>query len=132
MLALHAAAPSLRGVDQIERGNVIRATTTDDLKEYLTGSRAVGMTWLSPARQHEEAWFLGLRMSDGVDVNTLRREFGLGIVEPAMQTVERLVADGLLTFDRERVRLTARGRLISNDVFQEFVGLAASTATCNG
>ncbi len=132
MLALHAAAPSLRGADEIERGYVIRSTTTNDLKEYLAGSQAVGMTWLSPVRQHEEAWFLGLRMSDGVDVNTLRREFGLGIVEPAMQTVERLVADGLLTFDRERVRLTARGRLISNDVFQEFVGLAASTATCNG
>jgi coproporphyrinogen III oxidase-like Fe-S oxidoreductase len=33
------------------------------------------------------------------------------------------VEDGLLTSDGETVRVTARGRLISNDVFQEFLGL---------
>jgi coproporphyrinogen III oxidase-like Fe-S oxidoreductase len=35
--------------------------------------------------------------------------------------VARLVDDGLVTFDDERVRLTPRGLLISNDVFQEFL-----------
>ena len=46
-----------------------------------------------------------------------------------MDNVTRLVADGLLTFNGRRVRLTARGRLISNDVFQEFLELApAATA----
>ncbi len=43
------------------------------------------------------------------------------MVVPEMEIVERVVNDGLLTFDGERVRLTARGRLISNDVFQEFL-----------
>ena len=101
--------------------NMLRATTTDDLKAYLAGAEMVETTWLAPARQHEEAWFLGLRMNVGVDVAALEREFGRAMVEPAMKTAERLVNDGLLTFDGERVRLTARGRLISNDVFQEFL-----------
>ena len=57
----------------------------------------------------------------GVDVAALTQEFGQEMIEPALQTVERLVNDGLLTFDGERVRLTARGRLIANDVFQEFL-----------
>ena len=67
-------------------------------------------------------------MNAGVDVAALEREFGRAMVAPAMETVERLVNDGLLTFDGERVRLTARGRLISNEVFQEFLTAVSATA----
>jgi coproporphyrinogen III oxidase-like Fe-S oxidoreductase len=45
-----------------------------------------------------------------------------------MQAVERLVRDGLLASDGPTVRLTARGRLLSNNVFQEFLDLQAETA----
>jgi oxygen-independent coproporphyrinogen-3 oxidase len=83
------------------------------------------MAWLSPARQHEEAWFLGLRLNAGVDVAAMEREFGAEMVARAMEAVGRLVEDGLLSSDGRTVRLTARGRLISNDVFQEFLGLEA-------
>ena len=107
------------------RDFVLRAATTDDLKEYLAGPQPAELTWLSPERQHEEAWFLGLRTNAGVDVAALEQEFGRAMIEPAMETVEQLVKDGLLTFDGERVRLTARGRLISNEVFQEFLDLEA-------
>ena len=100
---------------------MLRATTTDDLKAYLAGTGTVETTWLAPARQLEEAWFLGLRMNAGVNVAAMEREFGRAMVEPAMETVKQLVKDGLVTFDGERVRLTARGRLISNEVFQEFL-----------
>ena len=108
---------------------ILRTKTTDDLKAYLAGTAMTETTWLSAARQHEEAWFLGLRMNDGVNVATLENEFGCAMVAPAMQTAERLVDDGLLTFDSGRVRLTPRGQLVSNDVFQEFLDLAAETAT---
>jgi oxygen-independent coproporphyrinogen III oxidase len=101
--------------------DVLRATTTDDLKEYLAGQQIVERAWLSPKQQHEEAWFLGLRLNAGVNVAALEQEFGQEMVEPAMEVIGRLVPDGLLTFDGERVRLTERGRLISNDVFQEFL-----------
>jgi oxygen-independent coproporphyrinogen-3 oxidase len=79
--------------------------------------------WLTPAQQHEEAWFLGLRTNAGVDAAELREEFGEGLVEPAFEMVERLSKDELLVFDGARVRLTARGRLLSNEVFQEFLQL---------
>jgi oxygen-independent coproporphyrinogen-3 oxidase len=88
------------------------------------------MEWLDAASQHEEAWFLGLRTNTGVDVAALPCEFGSELVEAAMVTVERLVEDGLLISDAERVRLTARGRLISNEVFQEF--LATGTQPVSG
>jgi len=40
-----------------------------------------------------------------------------------MTTITRLVEEGLLTSDAKTVRLTAQGRLLSNDVFQQFLGL---------
>jgi coproporphyrinogen III oxidase-like Fe-S oxidoreductase len=39
--------------------------------------------------------------------------------------VERLVEAGLVVSDGKTVRLTAQGQLLSNDVFQEFLGLDA-------
>jgi oxygen-independent coproporphyrinogen-3 oxidase len=107
---------------------VVRATTTDELNEYLRCPGTAETAWLSLNRQHEEAWFLGLRLNAGVEISALQREFGRDMVEPAMKTVARLVDDELLSFDGERIRLTARGRLISNDVFQEFLIADAATA----
>jgi len=104
-------------------GFVLRSTTTDDLQAFLQRAEPVETTWLSPARQHEEAWFLGLRMNAGVDVAALEREFGGDAVGRAMEVVAPMVDDGLLTSDGQTVRLTPRGRLLSNDVFQEFLGL---------
>jgi oxygen-independent coproporphyrinogen-3 oxidase len=101
--------------------SILRATTTDDLATYLAGTGAMETEWLGPARQHEEAWFLGLRTNAGVNAAALRAEFGEELVEPALEAVERLAQDELLVFEGERARLTARGRLISNEVFQEFL-----------
>ena len=98
---------------------------TDDLAEYLAGREPVETTWLSVEQQHEETWFLGLRLNAGVEVTALQREFGSAIAAPALDVVRRLVEAGLLDSDGETVRLTPQGRLLSNDVFQEFIGLAS-------
>jgi len=100
---------------------VLRTTTTDDLAAYLLGPQPVETAWHSPERQHEEAWFLGLRLNAGVKVAALRQEFGEEIVGRALRGVDRLAKDGLLVSDGETVRLTAQGRLLSNEVFQEFL-----------
>ena len=104
---------------------VLRTTTTDDLKEYLSGPQPVETGWLSLARQHEEAWFLGLRMNAGVNIAALKKDFGVDAVGRALLAVSQLKESGLLTTDRRTVSLTAQGRLLSNDVFQEFLEHAA-------
>jgi len=112
-----------------EQGFVLRSTTTDDLEAFLEGAEAVETAWLSPQRQHEEAWFLGLRLNAGVDAAALEREFGAETVARALAVVARLAEDGLLATDGKTVRLTAQGRLLSNDVFQEFLGLEERVET---
>jgi oxygen-independent coproporphyrinogen-3 oxidase len=103
----------------------VRAKTTDDLKAYLDGRGEVETTRLSPDQQHEEAWFLGLRLNVGVEIAELMEEFGPEMVRPALDVAARLEADGLVASDGKKIRLTERGRLLSNDVFQEFLGLEA-------
>lgn len=104
---------------------VLRTNTGCDLKAFVAASEPEDLEWLGPDRQHEEAWFLGLRLNAGVDVKALEAEFGPEMAAPALEVARRLAQDGLLEFDGATVRLTARGRLLSNDVFQEFLDLEA-------
>lgn len=104
-----------------EREFVLRATTTDDLKGYLEGDVARETAWLGPERQVEEAWFLGLRTNAGVDPEALQGEFGRERSAASIEVAQRLVSDALLVCGEGRFRLTARGRMVSNDVFQEFL-----------
>jgi coproporphyrinogen III oxidase-like Fe-S oxidoreductase len=62
----------------------------------------------------------------------MEREFGPALVAPALKVVDRLAEAGLLTSDGKTVRLTAQGQLLSNDVFQEFLGLKAGLAGFKG
>jgi oxygen-independent coproporphyrinogen-3 oxidase len=110
-------------------GPVLRTTASDDLKAYLADSELVENAWFAPVEQHEEAWFLGLRLNAGVEVAALEREFGSALVAPARQVVERLCAANLLVSDGHSVRLTTRGQLLSNEVFQEFLGGTQGEAT---
>jgi oxygen-independent coproporphyrinogen-3 oxidase len=115
-----------------EDGSVLRAATTADLGEYLNHAPAqqpiIETSWLGPAQQLEEAWFLGLRRNAGVSFASLEKEFGAETVAPSVSVARRLAAEGLLTIQRGKAALTARGRLISNDVFAEFLGVGHAIA----
>ena len=113
------ASSMLRSAD----GAVLRTTTRDDLGGYLDGNTELETAWLGETQQLEEAWFLGLRRNAGVKLAALRKEFGAEAVAPSAAVAHRLAEQGLLAIESGTVRLTTRGRLISNDVFAEFLGL---------
>ncbi len=105
--ALRAADPSPE-----EMPWVLRATTSDDLNAYLAGPQAAETAWLSPERQHEEAWFLGLRLNAGVAGCA-----GAGIRQRARgcrqwRRHNGSAPMGCCTFDAGTFRLTARGRML--------------------
>jgi oxygen-independent coproporphyrinogen III oxidase len=68
----------------------------------------------TPANPDEERFFVGLRLTQGV---LLQPEEWRKFERP----IQRFIADGLLARDRERLRLTDRGVLFSNEVFAEFI-----------
>jgi oxygen-independent coproporphyrinogen-3 oxidase len=79
--------------------------------EYVANPQAVVRT---PADAKSEKYFLGLRLSEGVEPDAFP------------ETIERFVGQGLLERAGSRVRLTPRGVMLSNEVFAEFVGVISS------
>jgi oxygen-independent coproporphyrinogen-3 oxidase len=73
----------------------------------------------------EEAIFLGMRMNQGVQMESLRAEFGDGLLQGAVEALEDVIEAGMVVVDEGRMRLTARGRMASNEVFSRLLVGAA-------
>jgi len=69
----------------------------------------------TPADPVAERFFLGLRLAEGIE----------GPWEPFAEAIVGFIKDGLLEEAKGRLRLTPRGVMLSNEVFQEFVGVTA-------
>jgi len=69
----------------------------------------------------EELLFLGLRLNRGVSLDELCGRFGEKPIGDDMPVIAELVDADLLEVDGDRLRLTPRGRLLSNEVFARFL-----------
>jgi oxygen-independent coproporphyrinogen III oxidase len=78
--------------------------------EYVARGHALRTTL--PTDAVSEHFFLGLRLTEGIE----------GPWEPFTAAIHQFIADGLLERSGARIRLTPRGVMLSNEVFQEFVG----------
>ena len=107
----------LRGVD----GNAIRFQQGDELQDFMNGGALAEIHPVPRSESLEEAWFLGLRMNQGVSLSGIETEFGREMALSKLTSVEELLSDGLLEIADGRVRLTDRGRLMSNEVFAVFL-----------
>ena len=101
-------------------GRSVRFASAETLEPFQAGA-APSVTQVDRTAAGEEAHFLGLRLNAGIDPEALRQQFAADFRRP----ISELVALGLLEERDGRVRLTARGRLLSNEVFQRFVGGSA-------
>jgi oxygen-independent coproporphyrinogen-3 oxidase len=104
---------------------VSRSWNERDLDRYLapteSGSRAVaGDETLDEATRAFEAVSLGLRRVAGFSRTTFADEFGQDPLERFPAAVEEGVGAGLLEVAADEIRLTARGRLLANEVLVAF------------
>lgn len=100
----------------------VRFATADSVEMHVAGG-PVTRTAVSRSAALEEEFFLGLRLNRGVDITDVGARYG---IPPGMKTaVADLVAWGLLVREGDVVRLSGRGRLLSNEVFQRFIGVPA-------
>jgi oxygen-independent coproporphyrinogen-3 oxidase len=103
-----------------------RFSNAADLNEYNTAVHHGTLPRrdilpLARADAMAEYLFLGLRMSDGVLYRSFAQEFGAGLTDIFGQKLTALLGQGLLTADTCGIRLTRRGMLLSNQVFQRFL-----------
>ena len=109
-VGLGSDAHSYDGSTRLE--NVDAAVEYVDRWEAAKSVRAA----TTPANRSEEKFFVGLRLTEGVRPEP---QEWTKFDEP----IGRFLMAGLLELDGEVLRLTDRGVLLSNEVFEEFVGI---------
>lgn len=98
----------------------IRFATTDNL-DALLANAPLTRTAVSEKNAIEELYFLGLRLNRGLELVSVHEEYGIDAVERYRPQIAELTDSGLLTLDDGWLRLTTRGRLLSNEVFSSFL-----------
>ena len=123
------AGPELRsqGVE------AVRFATPDSLEEFSSvanQSNALNarVTQLNASKTPvdsqaalEESFFLGLRLNRGVSLIELANKFGSETIASYRLVIAELSDGGLLEEAADRISLTPRGRLLSNEVFERFL-----------
>ena len=100
-----------------------RLANTRSLDEYLAGfSREASPVpeldeEIGPELALAETVILGLRLDEGIAPDDIHRRFGIDIMVHYQQQVAEMVDAGLLEKAGGYIRLTRRGRLLSNEVF---------------
>jgi oxygen-independent coproporphyrinogen-3 oxidase len=78
---------------------------------------------LDGAERLEEALFMGLRLTEGLDLKRIQRHHGIDIWSHYGQDLTPYVAAGLLVHEPGRcLALTRNGMLLANDVMAVFIG----------
>jgi len=103
----------------------VRWANADSMEHYLRGLSSIGLqgSWersverVSHLAALEECLFLGLRLNEGVELAGLRGRFGDSALDPIEDSLKDVIAAHLLVRDGDTLRLTARGRVASNEVF---------------
>ena len=98
----------------------VRFASPDALEEYVAGAQPK-RTPVPAQAALEEAFFLGLRLNAGVDLKKLAADFSESAVDSFTGTISGCVDLGLLECKGDVIRLTGRGRLLSNEVFERFI-----------
>jgi oxygen-independent coproporphyrinogen-3 oxidase len=113
-------AHSMLPAPETGHSSAIRFATPDNLESYVAG-KASEPNFVSQQNALEESFFLGLRLNRGVDLSQIAGLFGRESVQQFDSAIRELVQEGLLSREGETICLTARGRLLSNEVFARFL-----------
>lgn len=104
-----------------EPHRALRITQADSLDTLLAGAPPECVV-VSERQAIEETYFLGLRQTKGVELLAIKDEFGIDAVDRYREGIASQVERGLLELEDGWLRLTRQGRLLSNEVFAEFIG----------
>lgn len=106
--------------------NGTRYNNVSSLSEYekmiLKGKKPID--WeekLSIKDEIEESIFLGLRMNEGIKFKDFKIKYDLDFIEKYKNEIKKLKKLNLIDVNELGMRLTQKGREISNSVFVEFI-----------
>lgn len=109
--------------------NDVRFGNTSNLDEYLRNcenkdfedNRIIDEVEKDLFSNEQEFMLVGLRMIDGISIQEFKNKFGENPIFVFKSELSKLVEDGLLMVDFDRIKLTNRGLDLANLVWEEFV-----------
>jgi oxygen-independent coproporphyrinogen-3 oxidase len=104
----------------------LRWANKSTIAEYLEavengGSAEDWQVAVGTIQAFQEALFLGLRMTNGIDLTALDSQHEEGVRAKYTEYFQRLSSQNLIRIESGRIRLTPSGMLLSNEIFQHFV-----------
>jgi oxygen-independent coproporphyrinogen III oxidase len=104
----------------------VRTRNVSGIDEYIDRVSA-GMPVAAETRQMDavehlgDVLFTGLRLTAGINLETVRQRYNVDVWERYRADLERFVDAGLLVHDGARLTLTRPGMLLANEVMSVFV-----------
>jgi len=103
----------------------VRFSTADSLEEFMAGT-PLNRTLVSAQAALEETFFLGLRLTHGVNLKAVGMRLGVDVERVFGDVFCELQSSGMVVRAGDTVSLTPKGRLLSNEAFERFVGAAVT------
>jgi oxygen-independent coproporphyrinogen III oxidase len=110
------ARPIREYINRVE--SATKATGDTGTSGHLPAAAIVEDELISPALEMSETAFVELRLADGIDRRSFADRFGRDFETVFGPRLEGVRAAGLLDDTDSHVRLSVRGRLLGNEVFQ--------------
>lgn len=107
----------------VTSAGAVRFSWPDSLERYLAGG-VMQKNQIDRQAGLEETFFLGLRLTDGVDLDEVGLKFGPEALERFSADLKELEDARLVERKGPIRRLTPKGRLLSNEVFERFISSA--------
>jgi oxygen-independent coproporphyrinogen-3 oxidase len=99
------------------------ASTADYISAVHSGGPvAVDRRVLTDQERMEEAVFTGLRLTEGIRLETIASRYGVDLWARYGRALEPFVDGGLLIYDGGALRLTRDGMLLANEIMTVFIG----------
>ncbi|XQY90768.1 radical SAM family heme chaperone HemW [Metabacillus sp. HB246100] len=106
--------------------NGVRTSNIGPVKKFIDSVKEKNEAFqdlhhVTLSEKMEEEMFLGLRRTKGVSHSLFKQKYGVSIEDKFPETVKKLVHQGLLQNEDDFISLTRKGKLLGNEVFQEFL-----------
>lgn len=106
--------------------NGVRWKNTSSTEDYIGavtggGHLAVDRRELSRQERLEDALFTGLRLTRGIDLETIKARYGVDVWRRYGEELQPFVDERLVIYDGGRLRLTRAGMLLAHEIMTVFI-----------
>ena len=117
-----ANALSPRGyTERLAAGGRAGAGTADAVAEMHRIGAVESVEEVTPNMELADTAMMGLRLERGLQADRFRERFGLTLQKAYRRVIDEMTAAGRLLSDETGIRLSGRGQLLGNEVFERFV-----------